>query len=669
MGSIETTTVAEARLRVPLGGTMFGGRRGRLLAGAVVLLVVAGAVVSRGASSGPAPVAPRTAPAARGTVIQTVAVSGAVNPAGQIRLNFKAGGRLSEVLVRIGDQVTAGQVMARLDTTDLDIALRQAQASLMSTQAKYDQTVAGVSPEDVAVAKQSVDNAKRSLDQTRQTTANDLTVAQQSFDKLRSGYVAGQNGFSLLTSGVGGDIDTFTSSIDGARTILTQAVTDMTTKSTADITTAKNAIGQADASLLNIQSVARNQLNATLIEWTSARDNVISAWLQFDGTIQRGTETTGAQANYQSAQLAYTTATARFLSALDSTSSAISSASATISTAQNALGSSTSKIDAQLDNVRGDLAGFQAAMSSETQLVAGVKSKISQAGTNLTTVTDGVAGTYVAALQNVTNTQQKNTSSVQGAQNSYDAAVTSLTKTAAAPKSFEIAAAYASVLSQQATLDKAKNDLDNATLKAPSAGTVASVSNQVGETVGTVAAGFVVLALTSQLTLHGTIGEADVAKLRLGQVATVTVDAIGSTSRLTGRITSLDPVATIQQGVPVYGVDVTIDLPDPTMRPGMTGTANVIVASRQNVITVPNLAIRNQGGRRTVQLLRGGAVQDADVTFGISNDTVTEVTAGLDDGDLVVLPQPRAAASGQPQGGGFPGPGGGGGFGGPVIRR
>jgi hypothetical protein len=114
-------------------------------------------------------------------------------------------------------------------------------------------------------------------------------------------------------------------------------------------------------------------------------------------------------------------------------------------------------------------------------------------------------------------------------------------------------------------------------------------------------------------------------------------------------------VATIQQGVPVYGVDVTIDLLSQALRPGMSGTAQVIIASKQGVLTVPNLAIRSQGGRRYVQVLKDGEAVDTEVTFGIANDTVTEVSSGLEEGQLVVLPQPRAGSTTRPGGPGGPG--------------
>src|SRR5258708_16518465 len=168
------------------------------------------------------------------------------------------------------------------------------------------------------------------------------------------------------------------------------------------------------------------------------------------------------------------------------------------------------------------------------------------------------------------------------------------------------------------------------------------------------------------MAVHGTVGEAHVVKLKLSQVATGTVDAVG-TAKMTGKVTSLDPVATIQSGVPVYGIDVTIDLPNTQVKPGMTGTATVIIASKQGVLTVPNLAIRTTAGRRYLQVLKDGEAVDTDVVFGIANDTTTEVVSGVAEGDLVVLPAARATATARP------GPGGGGfgaaGRGAPLIIR
>ena len=71
----------------------------------------------------------------------------------------------------------------------------------------------------------------------------------------------------------------------------------------------------------------------------------------------------------------------------------------------------------------------------------------------------------------------------------------------------------------------------------------------------------------------------------------------------------------------------------------------IILASSTNTLTVPNLAVKTASGRRYLTVMKDGQPVDTDVTFGLSNDTVTEVLTGVQEGDVVVLPQPRAAAT------------------------
>ena len=97
----------------------------------------------------------------------------------------------------------------------------------------------------------------------------------------------------------------------------------------------------------------------------------------------------------------------------------------------------------------------------------------------------------------------------------------------------------------------------------------------------------------------------------------------------------------------------------------MSASASVILASKQNVLTVPNTTIRTVNGQRGVQVLKDGEVVDTAATFGLANDTVTEVVTGLAEGDVVIIPTVRApTSSGQPnRGAGQAIPGGG------VIQR
>src|SRR5207249_2671361 len=114
------------------------------------------------------------------------------------------------------------------------------------------------------------------------------------------------------------------------------------------------------------------------------------------------------------------------------------------------------------------------------------------------------------------------------------------------------AASYASLLVAQSTLD-------GATLRAPAAGTVLSIGAELGENVS---AAFIVLDAAT-LQLRGTVGEADVARLGVGQPATVRVEALGG-SILRGTVTAIDSGAT-RASIALYGVAVTIAAPSPAL--------------------------------------------------------------------------------------------------------
>src|SRR5690348_8572479 len=72
---------------------------------------------------------PATATVSKGDLAQTVHAAASTVNSSQAKLGFKAGGRIAKMAVAAGDQVQEGQVLAQLDTSDLDVAVRQAQAA------------------------------------------------------------------------------------------------------------------------------------------------------------------------------------------------------------------------------------------------------------------------------------------------------------------------------------------------------------------------------------------------------------------------------------------------------------------------------------------------------------------------------------------------------------
>lgn len=86
-------------------------------------------------------------------------------------------------------------------------------------------------------------------------------------------------------------------------------------------------------------------------------------------------------------------------------------------------------------------------------------------------------------------------------------------------------------------------------------------------------------------------------------------------------------------------VDVT------ALKPGMTASATVVFAQKENVLAVPNRAIRIQGQSRVVDVLVDGRTEARTVKVGLSSDQVTEITEGLAEGEQVVIPGTTTATS------------------------
>ena len=616
---------------------------GRILAIVLAAVVVGGAVTILRGGNGTAAVTYRTAEAARASLAQTVAISGSVNPAGQARLNFRSAGRISAISVTVGQQVTTGQELARIEATDLENALANAQNSLASAQSNLQRQ------------NQSYADAARSLDNARKSADTDVANAQAALAKMKANYAAARTNYLSLTTAAITDIPTFQSSLDTMQSQLDALVALMNQMvgggDTGDFRTAYNALFGAYAPLQNARANSAALLTPALSDYQSARSTMLSLMDNFDSAVAAGSDTTSIAGSFQLAQTSYAIALSRLVSALDTTSSVIATLQGAVSTAQAALNTSnTKKIGGPVDQWRADLATLYTLVTGEQQVVSTVKVKLTQSGSSVSTLTDAINGSYVTAVQNVPTTIDRTSQTVQSA------------ASALASKPADIQSAQNSVDSAQLAVQTAQTNLDYAILRAPSAGIVQAINGTVGEPASSsTTTPVVLLANTGTVQLHGTVGEADVSKLKLGLVANITIDALGATTRMTGKVTGVDPVATIQQGVPVYGVDVTIDVSNASLRPGMSGTANVILVSRQDVLTVPSLAIKTQGNRRYLQVLKDGQPVDIDATFGISNDTLTEVTGGgLKEGDLVILPQARAGATTAPNRGGQQqgGPGG-----------
>jgi HlyD family secretion protein len=227
-----------------------------------------------------------------------------------------------------------------------------------------------------------------------------------------------------------------------------------------------------------------------------------------------------------------------------------------------------------------------------------------------------------------------------------DQAKANLDKLTAPATDTDLAIQQASVAQAEESLRQARLNLDDATLRAPFGGIIASVNVVPGSTVG---GGTVVAKLIDRGTLHVDLklSENDVVKVAVGQPATLTSDSLpGWTAR--GTVSYLAPAAETTNGVETYLARVSFPGDDPALRVGMTANLAITTAHHDNALLVPSTALLPKGAGHVVERpsADGKTTTDVDVQTGLTDGTMTEITSGLREGDrIIALPSTGAPHS------------------------
>ena len=343
----------------------------------------------------------------------------------------------------------------------------------------------------------------------------------------------------------------------------------------------------------------------------------------------------------------------------------------------------------------------QAEKSTQTQTVGLTGTLTPQTQANLTFPVSGtVTKVYVSAGDKVTKGQKLAQVDDNDLQNALKLAKANLATAEANLDDVEddgtsaaITAAKAQVRSAKASVTSAQDDLDNAVLRSTIDGTVASVGLSVGDTVSSGSSGGsggttpgstsststanIVVISTDKWKLDGTVGSSDLGSLQAGQAVAITPG--GASQSIDGEVASVGIVATSSSdGSATFPVEIKLTGDHPDLFSGTTASATITIAEYPDVLTVPTLAIRTADGKSVVTKVEGDQASEVEVTIGRVFGDVTEVTAGVTEGDTVQISFTMAETTtstdeeggmpggGFPIGGGIPGGGGappdGGGF-------
>jgi RND family efflux transporter MFP subunit len=201
--------------------------------------------------------------------------------------------------------------------------------------------------------------------------------------------------------------------------------------------------------------------------------------------------------------------------------------------------------------------------------------------------------------------------------------------------------------SAKLSLESAELNLEKAEIAAPFDGVVADITITEGKEISTATLATPAISLvdTSDIEMRGFIDEIDIAMVKVDQDVNIILDALPD-EEIKGSVAFLSLVGTTLAGVVSYDTTITLENPIAELRDGMSATAEIIIERRDDVLLIPNRAIRGNTENPMVVVLVDGQQEERDIILGLTDGINTEVLSGLEEGEEVVIPSSRERQDG-----------------------
>lgn len=132
------------------------------------------------------------------------------------------------------------------------------------------------------------------------------------------------------------------------------------------------------------------------------------------------------------------------------------------------------------------------------------------------------------------------------------------------------------------------------------------------------------------------ITEIDVVRIKPGLKATIKVDSL-TDKTFTGKVVTVDKIGTTANNVTTYPVIVEFDTQIAEILPNMSASASIIIATKNDVLTIPTSAIQTLNGVSTVKILVDGKESIKTIEAGLTGDSLTEIVSGVSESDQVII--------------------------------
>ncbi len=613
----------------------------------------------------------RTVRVTRGTVLSTVTSSGNISPVTSVGVNFPESGTLTDIAVSVGQQVTAGQVLAKINPAQAQASLATAQAALQAAQqtltdaenggtaSQLSQDQATISSDEAQLQndQQTLDTAESSLSTANAQLQSDEALNCPPASSNSSNTGTSNPGGSSAGSGTGGSSGSGAPSpsevpVSSAPTVSTGSASSiMTTTATLNGTINPNGAltsyyfkygtstsAESDTPSTSTGSAGTSQITVTAT--ISGLSPATTYTFMLVGTNASGT-------SYGSPQY-FTTA----------------DSSCTVDQQNIA----TDEQDVQhdqltIDQQEASISSAEASTATDPATIAQDQAQVTQDNLTVQTDSQAVAGTTLTAPISGTVISINGTvgEDVSGSGNS-----TSSVAATSGGSSSSSSGGSGGGSSFTGGSGAGSGSASSSSTTSASTGSTSSSSST---------SSFITIENLNQMEVIAGFPEANATSIAVGQPATITLPAEPNTE-VAGKVVFVSPTSTIVSNVVTYDVTIALNNVPSSVKDGMTADVSVVVASASNTLEVPSAAISTTGPLSTVTTLEHGKQVTVRITTGIVGTSTTQVLSGVHEGVTLVehaasstatstASTPTARVGAGFGGGGFGGGGfGGGGFGG-----
>ncbi|MDE1970062.1 MAG: HlyD family efflux transporter periplasmic adaptor subunit [Patescibacteria group bacterium] len=260
--------------------------------------------------------------------------------------------------------------------------------------------------------------------------------------------------------------------------------------------------------------------------------------------------------------------------------------------------------------------------------------------------------TYISETDSQLSNLSSDISTLANTKRSIEEEQLNLTKLQQGPDPLDLAAQQLSIQQKENALADAQSTLADYSVYAPFDGVLATVNAQKYDSASP--STVIATLITQQKIAELSLNEIDAAKVKVGQKATLTFDAVDGLS-IAGTVAEIDTIGTVNQGVVTYNVKIGFDTQDARVKPGMSVNAAIITDVHQDTLLVPNSAVKTQGTTHYVETIdktllgnvsnienpQGIATtlipQRRTVEVGISDNNSTEILSGLEQDDEIIV--------------------------------